>query len=118
MWKSRIGYASGSQLISATLASSGCGKNGNPIHVPLLILAKIIRIPDLELSSSHPKRAFIRRLVDLEVRLAYHDRIKETLPEAMLTEGSDVISPDPPEPSWPYEKDGQFSSSGHAIQRN
>lgn len=39
-------------------------------------------IPDLELPAAHPRRAFMRRLAELEVRLAYHDRILSTLPEA------------------------------------
>ena len=48
----------------------------------------------------------MRRVVESEVRLAYHDRVMQTLPEAMLAEGAAVISAEPPEPFWPYEKDG------------
>ncbi|KAK4683566.1 nuclear cap-binding protein subunit 1, partial [Tremellales sp. Uapishka_1] len=62
-------------------------------------------IPDLVLPASHPKRAFMRRVVELEIRLAYHDRIMQTLPDEMLTKEANVISADPPEPVWPYEKD-------------
>ena len=50
----------------------------------------------------------MRRVVELEVRLAYHDRIMQTLPESMLAEGSGVISAEPPEPVWPYEKEGEY----------
>ena len=50
----------------------------------------------------------MRRGVELEVRLAYHDRIMQTLPESMLAEGSGVISAEPPEPVWPYEKEGEY----------
>ena len=64
------------------------------------------RIPDLELPTAHPKRAFMRRLVDLEVRLAYHDRILQTLPEAMLDENAGVVSPDAPDAVWVYEQPG------------
>lgn len=61
-------------------------------------------VPDLELPTGHPKRAFMRRVVELEVRLAYHDRIHQTLPEPMLEKGAGVISDAPPEPVWSYEK--------------
>ena len=50
----------------------------------------------------------MRRVVELEVRLAYHDRIMQTLPEALLVEGAGVISAEPPEPVWPYEKEGAW----------
>ena len=53
----------------------------------------------------------MRRVVELEIRLAYHDRIMQTLPDAMLAEDSDVIPAEPPEPVWPYEKDGECSHS-------
>ncbi|WVW83418.1 hypothetical protein I302_105438 [Kwoniella bestiolae CBS 10118] len=61
-------------------------------------------IPDLDLPLSHPKRAFMRRVTELEVRLAYYDRIYDTLPEPMKAEGAGVISSESPEPFWPYEK--------------
>jgi nuclear cap-binding protein subunit 1 len=69
-------------------------------------LADVRRIPDLELPSGHPKRAFIRKVVDSEVRLAYHDRILQTLPEAMQAPEAKVIGEDP-QPHWPYERDGE-----------
>ncbi|WVN89018.1 uncharacterized protein L203_104234 [Cryptococcus depauperatus CBS 7841] len=62
-------------------------------------------IPELELPGSHPRRAFMRRVVELEVRLSYWDRIVETLPEAMAVEGTRVISSQPPDPYWAYEKE-------------
>ncbi|CAO1613652.1 unnamed protein product [Jaminaea pallidilutea] len=37
-------------------------------------------IPDMALPHSHPCQSFARRTVELEVRLAYFDRIKGTLP--------------------------------------
>ncbi|ORY25746.1 MIF4G like-domain-containing protein [Naematelia encephala] len=62
-------------------------------------------IPELELPAAHPRRAFMRRIVELEVRLAYHDRIRETLPEPMLVDGAGVIPSEQPDPNWVYEKD-------------
>ena len=50
------------------------------------------RIPDLPLTVYHPKRAFMRRAVELEIRLSYHDRILKTLPPEMQTPDSEVIS--------------------------
>jgi nuclear cap-binding protein subunit 1 len=49
----------------------------------------------------------MRRVVELEIRLAYHDRIMQTLPEPMLEKDAGVISAEPPEPVWPYEKEGR-----------
>ena len=63
------------------------------------------RIPDMDLPASHPKKAFMRRIIELEIRLAYHDRILDSLPEVMSRESSDV-SPAAPEPFWSYEKEG------------
>lgn len=60
-------------------------------------------IPDLELPAAHPRRAFMRRVVDLEIRLAYHDRILQTLPDPMLEKGANVVSDDAPDPVWVYE---------------
>nr|XP_018264090.1 uncharacterized protein I303_03968 [Kwoniella dejecticola CBS 10117]OBR86248.1 hypothetical protein I303_03968 [Kwoniella dejecticola CBS 10117] len=65
-------------------------------------------VPELDLPPSHPKRAFMRRIAELEVRLAYYDRILDTLPEAMKAEGAGVIASEPPEPVWAYEKPGEY----------
>lgn len=64
------------------------------------------RVPELVLSASHPKRAFMRRLAELEVRLAYHDRILDTLPEVMAAPDAGVLPSEAPEPVWPYEREG------------
>lgn len=45
-----------------------------------------LRQVDLDLPRSHPKRAFMYRVIELEVRLAYLDRIEQSLPERMLDE--------------------------------
>jgi hypothetical protein len=67
------------------------------------------RVPELVLPASHPKRAFMRRLAELEVRLAYHDRILDTLPEVMAAPDAGVLPSEAPEPVWPYEREGGSS---------
>ncbi|KAN0097847.1 MIF4G like domain containing protein [Tylopilus felleus] len=59
-------------------------------------------VPDLSLVEEHPKRSFVRRAVELEVRLSYHDRILKTLPEPMQADPN-VIATQPPGPSFEYE---------------
>ncbi|GMK55464.1 hypothetical protein CspeluHIS016_0205200 [Cutaneotrichosporon spelunceum] len=68
-------------------------------------------VPELELPASHPRRAFMRRVVEQEIRLAYHDRILQTLPEPMLAKDAEVVSPEAPDPVWSYES---ASSDLHA----
>ncbi|KAK8870013.1 hypothetical protein IAR55_000583 [Kwoniella newhampshirensis] len=62
-------------------------------------------LSELDLPASHPRRAFMRQLAELEVRLAYHDRILDTLPEAMSADGAGVLSTESPDPVWPYDKE-------------
>lgn len=61
----------------------------------------------------------MRRVVDLEVRLAYHDRILQSLPEPMLEEGAGVISKESPDPTWVYEQKGTLhpahTSKAHLL---
>ncbi|KAH7924822.1 hypothetical protein BV22DRAFT_1105259 [Leucogyrophana mollusca] len=59
-------------------------------------------VPDLVLSEQHPKRAFMRRALEFEIRLSYHDRVQKTLPEPMQTDPS-VISDQAPGPDFEYE---------------
>ena len=60
------------------------------------------READLVLPLSHPKRAFIARTLELEVRLCYFDRVKGTLPEPY--KAPEVIGPDGgPAPSFSYD---------------
>ncbi|KAI6046510.1 MIF4G like-domain-containing protein [Pisolithus marmoratus] len=65
-------------------------------------------IPDLVLPENHPKRTFVRRAVESEIRLSYHERILKALPEAMQDDPNVISSqqpgPDPEyeEPSHPY----------------
>lgn len=60
-------------------------------------------IPDMELPSANPRVAFARRIVELEVRLAYHDRITTTLPEEMKQR---ILAPEEPAPSFTYAAEG------------
>lgn len=56
------------------------------------------------LPSAHPRKAFARRVVELEVRLAYWERVKGTLP-AEIADG--VLSPSEPTPTFTYAADGE-----------
>ncbi|PWN30717.1 hypothetical protein BDZ90DRAFT_229719 [Jaminaea rosea] len=60
-------------------------------------------IPDMGLAWSHPCRSLARRIVDLEVRLAYYDRIKGTLPEEVQ---ESVLRPEETAPCFTYGEEG------------
>ncbi|KAJ3570164.1 hypothetical protein NP233_g4582 [Leucocoprinus birnbaumii] len=60
-------------------------------------------VPDLALAPQHPKRAFTRRVVEFEVRLAYHERIFKTLPPQMQEPEAFVIAEQGPAPAFEYE---------------
>jgi nuclear cap-binding protein subunit 1 len=62
------------------------------------------RIPDLSLTLQHPKRAFMRRAIEFEIRLSYHDRILKTLPPVMQEEDAYVIAVQTPGPDFEYEE--------------
>lgn len=64
---------------------------------------------DMTLPWAHPRRALARRIVELEVRLAYYDRIKGTLPPDMETY---ILPPYEPAPSPRYT---QASSPHRAM---
>lgn len=68
------------------------------------------RVPDLVLTVQHPKRAFMRRAIEFEIRLAYHDRILKTLPESMQDQNAYVISEQAPGPAYEYEDPSGFCS--------
>ncbi|PLW39364.1 hypothetical protein PCASD_05032 [Puccinia coronata f. sp. avenae] len=54
-----------------------------------------------ELPVSHPKWVFVSRVIELEIRLSYYDRIKETVPSAFLDAG--LMPSDAPGPIFEYE---------------
>ncbi|KAF8803946.1 hypothetical protein BYT27DRAFT_6725890 [Phlegmacium glaucopus] len=60
-------------------------------------------LPDLSLPVQHPRRAFMRRAVEFEIRLSYHDRIMKTLPESMQSSDAYIISEQAPGPAYEYE---------------
>ncbi|KAI0346958.1 hypothetical protein BDW22DRAFT_476190 [Trametopsis cervina] len=60
-------------------------------------------VPDLALSTQHPKRVFMRRAVDHEMRLSYHDRIVKTLPEPMQDPDAEVVAAEAPGPDFEYD---------------
>ncbi|KAF5337352.1 hypothetical protein D9611_002853, partial [Ephemerocybe angulata] len=66
-------------------------------------------VPDLELTVQHPKRAFMRRAIEFEIRLAYHERIFKTLPEQMQAADAYTIPDNGPTPAFEYEDPGKFS---------
>ncbi|KDQ65071.1 hypothetical protein JAAARDRAFT_247138 [Jaapia argillacea MUCL 33604] len=60
-------------------------------------------IPDLALAIKHPKRVFMRRAVEFEIRLAYFERILKTLPEQMQPEDAHVMPEHAPGPEYEYD---------------
>lgn len=66
----------------------------------------VFRVPDLNLDTSHPKRAFIRRVLELEIRLSYHERIKKTIPDAMQVPEALALPADEPGYDYEYELPG------------
>ncbi|EMD31829.1 hypothetical protein CERSUDRAFT_119399 [Gelatoporia subvermispora B] len=60
-------------------------------------------IPDMSLASKHPKRVFMQHAVELEIRLAYYDRILRVLPEAMQTADAGVMPEEAPGPDFEYD---------------
>lgn len=57
----------------------------------------------------HPRRALARRIVELEVRLAYYDRIKGTVPPELE---ASVLPPNEPAPVYAYDDP---SHAHHAL---
>jgi nuclear cap-binding protein subunit 1 len=63
----------------------------------------VFRIPDLALTVQHPKRAFMRRALEFEIRLSYHDRILKTLPGQMQSPDAHTIQEEAPGPDFEYD---------------
>lgn len=59
-------------------------------------------VPDVECPWPHARRAFARRLAELEVRLAYYDRIKGTIPDELQ---ASLLPPEEPAPIFTYASD-------------
>jgi nuclear cap-binding protein subunit 1 len=73
------------------------------------------RVPDLSLPVQHPRRAFMRRAVEFEIRLAYHDRILKTLPESMQEPEAYTIAREAPGPAYEYDDPGMSRFIINAI---
>ena len=63
---------------------------------------------DMSLDPAHPRRAFVRSLVDLCVRLSYYDRIKSVIP-AELQAGA--LAAQEPGPDFGYAQPGELLTS-------
>ncbi|KAG6919498.1 hypothetical protein DXG01_005087 [Tephrocybe rancida] len=61
-------------------------------------------VPDLALAVQHPRRTFMRRAVEFEIRLSYHDRILKTLPDAMQAPDAFTASEQAPGPNFEYDE--------------
>ncbi len=51
----------------------------------------------------------MRRAIEFETRLAYHDRILRTLPESMQAKEAYVIAHQAPSPAYEYEDPGMVA---------
>ncbi|KAH9991616.1 MIF4G like-domain-containing protein [Russula compacta] len=60
-------------------------------------------IPDLALSVQHPKRLFIHRALQLEIRLSYYDRVLKTLPQPFQESSAGAMPDQAPGPTYEYE---------------
>lgn len=72
----------------------------------LFLTTLLYRVSDMSLGEKHPKRVFVTRLIELEVRLSYYDRVKGTIPEALYTTG--VMADEAPGPEYAYAAAGSF----------
>ncbi|KAI0922046.1 hypothetical protein AcW2_006852 [Taiwanofungus camphoratus] len=73
-------------------------------------------IPDLTLSSRHPKRVFMRRAVEFEIRLSYFDRVLKTLPEPMQSGDAGVMPAEAPGPDFDYDDPGKpFHDAAQSV---
>ena len=97
--------------------TNGCGKNGAQVDGHDFLFCRWAthdrtcvprRAPDLELDPYHPRRTFMRRALDLEVRLGYYDRILKTLPEGMQVPEALVMPAEAPGYEFEYESESTF----------
>ena len=63
------------------------------------------RQKDLDLPKTHPKRVLIDRTLELEVRLSYFDRVRDTLPDAYKEAG--IMNGEAPTYSFTYAAEGE-----------
>ncbi|KAI0052632.1 cap binding protein 80-PB [Auriscalpium vulgare] len=60
-------------------------------------------VPDLSLPVLHPKRVFMHRALEIEIRLSYLDRILKTLPEAFHDPAQGALPEQAPGPEYDYD---------------
>ncbi|KZV85661.1 hypothetical protein EXIGLDRAFT_725587 [Exidia glandulosa HHB12029] len=60
-------------------------------------------IPDIALPAAHPRRAFIRRAIELEIRMSYYDRIVKSLPEQFQAPEAEALPTEAPAITFEYE---------------
>jgi nuclear cap-binding protein subunit 1 len=75
-------------------------------YPPRPVDKRTFRIPDLQLSSQNPRRSFMRKAVEYEIRLAYYDRIARTLPEDLQVPEAQVVPGQAPGPDYEYDDPG------------
>ena len=61
------------------------------------------RVPDLALCDKHPKRNFIRRALELEIRLSYSDLIVKSIPQEMHPPEARCLPAQAPGPNFEYD---------------
>lgn len=60
-------------------------------------LIYVYRVDDVEMSSAHPKKAFIMGALEKEIRLSFAQRIRGTLPEPyqpLISKAKELETPD------------------------
>jgi nuclear cap-binding protein subunit 1 len=62
----------------------------------------------MSLGEKHPKRVFVARMIELEVRLSYYDRVKGTIPEALYNTG--IMADEAPSSEYAYAATGDIPS--------
>jgi len=56
----------------------------------------------------HPKRIFVHRALELEIRLSYYDRILKTLPQPFQEPSAGTMPDQAPGPTYEYEDPSLF----------
>ena len=82
-----------------------------PVSTACQILISLARVPDLALPTHHPKRIFVHRALELEVRLSYYDRVLKTLPQQFQEPSAGAMPDQAPGPSYEYEDPCKSSHS-------
>ena len=59
----------------------------------------------------HPKRVFVQRALELEIRLSYYDRILKTLPQPFQEPSTGTMPDQAPGPTYEYEDPSMFPYS-------